>query len=111
MSRLEDAKKAIERDDRQRERNDIIEVLRSPEGRRFVYRILIETGVFNSTFNKETLVMAFLEGRRANGLWLLGELEKSQPEALLQMQREDRSKKTSEKAKLDAIAKEEGNDE
>lgn len=49
---------------------DFKAVLESAEGRRFVYRILAEGGIYQSSFNSDPLVMAYNEGRRALALWL-----------------------------------------
>lgn len=41
------------------------------EGRRFMRRIFSETGVYQSVFSHDPVIMAYQEGRRAVGLWLL----------------------------------------
>ena len=54
------------------ERTDFKTVIETPEGRRFMRRVLGECGVHRSSFCGEPLTMAYTEGRRAMGLWLQG---------------------------------------
>ena len=66
------------------EAEDLRAVLRTPVGRRFLYRVLERTGFFRSSF-KTSAEMAFLEGERNVGLWLHSEIGQVDPRAFLQM--------------------------
>jgi hypothetical protein len=70
-----DAKRAEEeRQQREKEQNDLRYVMGSKQGRRFVYRQLSEAGVWRSSFDTDNAVMAFNEGNRNRGLSLLTEI-------------------------------------
>lgn len=68
---------------------DLGAVMDSPEGRRFVWRMLSEAGVFRPSFIAGAAdVTAFNEGSRNFGLILLAEIMAELPESFLIMQRE-----------------------
>lgn len=73
--RLERAAEA----NRRRDIEDFKSLMKLKEGRRFIWRILAETGVYHSSFtgNSETF---FKEGKRSIGLILMGELHTICPE-------------------------------
>lgn len=79
---------------RDREQSDLKKILATPEGRRFVWGLLEQAGVFRSSFtgNSQTF---FLEGRRDLGLQLLAKVFAAKPEAFAQMQREVASERKS----------------
>lgn len=58
---------------REREVNDLKSVMATPNGRRFVWRLLEKTGLYKSsmTGNSQTF---FLEGQRNIGLYLLAQI-------------------------------------
>lgn len=92
-------KKLIEDRDKRRkdqELSDLKKVLSFVEGRRLMWRVLDEAGVFRSTFNSNALNMAFMEGNRNIGLVLFNEILKASPNSFTQMQREYISDKKSE---------------
>jgi len=76
---------------RQVEANDWKRQLSTSEGRRFVWRLLGDCGVFRSSFtgNSETF---FNEGRRSVGLNILTAIEAHTPEAYALMSAEARAK-------------------
>lgn len=78
---------------RQVEANDVKWLMSSKQGRRFVWRLLGEAGVFRTSFtgNSETF---FKEGKRAIGLFILGEISAHSPEAYALMQTESRATNT-----------------
>lgn len=90
---------------RDREDGDLRKVLSLPEGRRLIWKILAEAGVFRSSFtgNSETF---YNEGRRRIGLFILNEIMTVKPEAFTQMQQE-----VAFEAKAEARAKKEGSNE
>lgn len=92
-------KKLIEDRDKRRkdqELSDLKKVLSIVEGRRLMWRILSEAGVFRSSFNSNALNMAFSEGNRNIGLLMLNEMLKVSPNSFTQMQREYISDQKSE---------------
>jgi hypothetical protein len=70
-----------------RQLSDIRRVLGIPEGRRLVWRLMSEAGIFRSSFtgNSETF---FREGKRNIGLFILADVMVAQPESFTVMQRE-----------------------
>lgn len=73
---------------RVREYDDIRTVARTPEGRRFIWRIFSMAGVFRSSYTGEAAGTFFNEGNRNIGLKLFDDLMVAKPEAFTQMQRE-----------------------
>jgi hypothetical protein len=53
---------------------DLEAVLATPAGRRLIYRMLGECGVYRSSFSGNSGSF-FQEGKRAIGLWLISEME------------------------------------
>ncbi len=95
-----DKKKAIEdRNKRKqdRETSDLKKVLSFVEGRRFIWGLLSDAGVFRSSFNANALTMAFSEGSRNYGLNVFNAVLKVSPASFTQMQREHISDLKSEK--------------
>lgn len=75
---------------RQREdREDLRWLLGQKRGRRIVWRLLEQAGVFRSVFNQNAMAMAFSEGRRDQGLRLLATVQTLKPEAYALMQAEN----------------------
>jgi hypothetical protein len=63
-----------------RDRADLRALLDRPEGRRWVWRVLEHGGAFHTSYDPDSpLRMAFAEGRRSIGLWLLAELQAAAP--------------------------------
>jgi len=84
---------------RTREIDDLQKVLKLPEGRRLVWRILSEAGVFKASFSLNSMQTAFNEGRRDIGIWLIQDVDRAEPNAYAQMQREYYSELKSKQAK------------
>lgn len=82
MTTLE--KKRMQRDD-----NDLKGVMGSPSGRRFVWALLAQCGVFAGSYAEQPLGMAFNEGRRSIGLALMGRVLARTPDLFLTMQKEN----------------------
>lgn len=70
------------------EMDDLKWLLRHPQGRRVITRILDQTGVYRSSFNHSGSQMAFNEGRRNTGLWLTDEMTTADQEGYLKLLRE-----------------------
>ena len=81
---------------RERELSDIRFILKSPEGRRFYWKLMSDARVFHSSFNGDTSGTMFNEGRRSIGLDILNDLLEAKPETFSQMQQEYASEKKRE---------------
>jgi hypothetical protein len=60
------------------------------QGRRIVSRLLEETGVHRTSFNHSGSVMAFNEGKRHLGLFLMAEILEIAPESYVKLLKEYR---------------------
>lgn len=69
-------------------RCDLLSVMGTQEGRRFVWQLIGTAGVFQQSFDTEALHMAFYEGRRSIGLTLLARLQDEAPDLYLKAQSE-----------------------
>lgn len=97
---LEQNKRIEDRNLRRRNRElaDLKKVLSFVEGRRLVWRVLAEAGIFRSAFNTNALQMAFNTGVKDLGYLLWNDLNVIAPERYAQMQREYVSDQKSEEA-------------
>lgn len=73
---------------RQKEIDDIRKTLKTPEGRRFIWRMLGKCGVFRNSFNSNSNQTAFSEGQRNIGLDLLNDINEADIAAFARMQNE-----------------------
>jgi hypothetical protein len=69
-------------------RLDLMQVLSTPRGRRFVWRVLAIARTYEQSFTGDPLTTAFNEGRRAVGNQILAELNETAPDAFVLMLRE-----------------------
>jgi hypothetical protein len=76
---------------RQQQVDDIKWLMAHAAGRRFVSRLLEETGVHRTSFHNSGSTMAFNEGRKHLGYFLTGELLEIAPDAYLKLLREYRN--------------------
>ncbi len=60
-------------------------------GRRIVWRLLGDAGIFRSSMAATAELMAFNEGRRSTGLALLADISRLCPERFAEMQQEARA--------------------
>jgi hypothetical protein len=67
---------------------DLRAVMASPEGRRFIWRLMIECGVGESPFATNALLMSRSAGKQEIGLWLQAEVAGVAPSEYLKMQTE-----------------------
>lgn len=93
QERAAEAQEAGARAHRERELNDLRWLLAHPQGRRVVSRLLDRAGVYRSSFNTSGSVMAFNEGKRDAGLFLMAELTDASPEGLMKVLNEYKAKK------------------
>lgn len=72
-----------------REAEDFRWIVSTPQGRRVVWEMLAQAGVFRSVFSGDALVMAYNEGNRVAGLKLLVKLMNDAPKAHEMMMKEN----------------------
>jgi len=89
---------------RDREIEDLRSLIKKPEGRRVIWKILETCGVFKASFSLNSMQTAFNEGKRDIGLALLADLNEADTHIFAQMQSEYISalkSKNQEKDKID----------
>lgn len=64
----------------QTEVEDIKWLMASKRGRRIVWRLLAQAGVYHATFNTNSMTMAFAEGKRDPGLRMLAKVNAHCPD-------------------------------
>lgn len=74
---------------RERELEDVRFLLNTKEGRRFLWRLLSLTGLFQSSFTGNSTTF-FKEGSRNIGLQVLADINDANPEGYLLMLKENR---------------------
>ena len=85
----------------------LTQLMRNRAGRRWMYNILANCHVYHTSFDKNALVMAHLEGERNAGLMLITELKALEPDLYIQMLRdaaEDERSSSSATRRLDGDA-------
>lgn len=82
-----------ERRRRQEEISDLCKVMGSKEGRRFMWRLLSDAGVFRSTFDPNAGQMSFNEGYRNAGLKQMTDILEACPQQYALMLDEQRKAK------------------
>lgn len=81
---------------REKEQNDLRWVMSSKQGRRFMYRLLSEAGLYRLSFNLDNtdpLATAFNEGQRNIGLTRLSEITEACPDRYTEMLAEQKEAK------------------
>lgn len=73
---------------RRKEVEDFKWLMAHAQGRRFIRRLLAETGVYRSSYNHSGSLMAFNEGKRNVGLMLMSELMELTPEHYFKLLKE-----------------------
>ena len=81
---------AAKRQSAKLEEDDIKWLASSKRGRRILWRLLEKAGVFRLSFNTNAMQMAFNEGNRNFGNWVLAVLNAASPETLNLMMCESR---------------------
>lgn len=61
---------------RQQDEEDLRAVLGSQAGRRFVHRLVKQTGMYGSSYAESATATAFNEGRRSVGIALVAEMQR-----------------------------------
>lgn len=88
-------KERRDRLERVNEESDVKWLMSSKRGRRIVWRLLDQAGVFRSSFNTNAVAMAFAEGGRNYGLRMLGMVHAVCAEQYPAMMKEQASNDTS----------------
>lgn len=88
LSHLEEFEALIEKQLADRNKQDMLAVLSTPEGRRFVWSILASAGVYQRAFAGDPCLTAFNEGSREVGIRLLERVEADARGSYLIMQQE-----------------------
>jgi hypothetical protein len=72
------------------ERDDLKWVMSNVKGRRFMWRLLGQTGLYKTSYrpDRQPHDVLFMEGQRNIGLTLLGELDSTCPERYAEMMEE-----------------------
>lgn len=81
---------------REKEQNDLRWVMGSKQGRRFMYRLLSEAGLYRLSINlgnTDSLLTAFNEGQRNIGLQMLGEITEACQDRYTEMLAEQKEAK------------------
>lgn len=91
FDRLENDRRDVEREAQSLETSDFKFIMSSPQGRRFMWRLLDKAGVFRSSFtgNSQTF---FLEGQRNIGLVYLLMIQEHCPERYNEMVKEQQER-------------------
>jgi len=79
---------------RESEESDVRWLMGNKRGRRIVWRLLDQSGVFRSSFNANAMQMAFAEGNRNYGLRTLAMVHALCPEHYPTMMKEATSERT-----------------
>ncbi len=74
---------------RLRENEWLKEILSKPGGRDFIWRLLIQCGVYHTSFTGDAPHTFFNEGKRQIGLWALAEIHEADKYAIVLMQEEN----------------------
>ena len=74
---------------RERELEEIRQVISTAFGRRFLWRILIKCGMFQTLSGYTELSMAIKSGKRDMGLWLVNEINEADKNGYIKLIQED----------------------
>lgn len=81
---------------KEREDDDLEQVMNTECGRRFIWKILCASGVFHSSFSSDPYSTAFNEGARNKGLELFNNLLSVCPDLYLVMAKEDKEQESNQ---------------
>lgn len=91
QEKARDSKKVSDKIDRENEEADIKWLMSSKRGRRVVWRLLEQAGVFRLSFNTNAMAMSFSEGNRNYGLQILNLIHTLCPELYPTMIKEQKN--------------------
>lgn len=86
----------------QTEIDDLLWLMSDKRGRRFVWRQLVGSGIYRTSWSGDALSMAFNEGRRNGGLVLLDEINRHCADRVSEMQKEARAHERRKESKPQA---------
>lgn len=102
LDEIEEKKKKLDekyKKRRDKELTDLAAVLKTAEGRRLVWRILTEAGIFRSTFSgDEQGRQSWLEGKKDVGYLLMSDIMATDIKMFVQMQQEQIAKQKQDEA-------------
>ncbi len=78
-----------ENSQRSEELHDIRDLMKTKNGRSFIFRCLQHCGTYVNVFDKDPFVHAHSSGMRAHGVWLEREVKEAADESFLIMLREN----------------------
>ena len=84
--------------ERQTEIDDLAWLMSDARGRRVMRRLLARSGIYRTSFNADPATMAFMEGRRDMGLWLVDEISQHAPKRFIEMQKEQLNERKGKEA-------------
>lgn len=96
QERIESDKKLREKILRENEEVDLKWLMSSKRGRRMIWRLLDQAGVFRLSFNTNAMAMAFAEGNRNFGNRTLSLIHSHCPELYPQMVKENTNDRTAD---------------
>ncbi len=73
---------------RENELNDLRLICETERGRRFIWRLIEQAGVWRTTYTGEALSAAFAEGKRNTGLKVFSDVMEACPDQYLAMAKE-----------------------
>lgn len=73
----------------ERDRQDLVTVMSSVEGRRLMHKLLARTGIYRCSFNGQSNATIFNEGARNQGLMLLADIQSAAPGSYITMLKEN----------------------
>ena len=74
---------------RKQDEEDLRAVLHTPAGRRFFHRLLVQSGLYGSSYAESPTATAFNEGRRSVAIALMAESQRVAPELYARGLREE----------------------
>lgn len=80
--------------DRDNRRRDLIETLKTPQGRRVYWRLMAKCGAFREQFTQDTNKAYFFQGKRSVGLEMYHDLLDADPDIYIKMLHENKAKDT-----------------
>lgn len=86
----EEGKRKDARKERELELLYISHVMKTVDGRKFMWRCLQNCCTFENIYSSDTLQTAYKSGMRSHGLWLDEELRQAAPESYYMMLKENR---------------------
>lgn len=77
---------------REGELEDMRVLMKTPSGRRFIWRVLSKCHMFHTTSHHDPTSMAIKSGERDVGLWVLGELTQADPNSYIALHSEQQKR-------------------